>query len=583
MEIFKYNNVGSYSDFEPSCTIIGSKTNISGWIEAVREHSKIVFFDLRFIVSNLSQKNKTYTIQCLIKHNSDCFSLANTLKNGYVVYVAGELCARSPLSIKHDDELGAIELLGSDLIILNTAKIPYSLKDHVTEMTGLTYRYYDLRNQEKSKMILARSRLIEYTHQYFSRTHTYIDTPLLTKSTPEGARDFLVFSRNYPGFAYALPQSPQLFKQMLMISGISNAYYQIAKCFRDEDLRANRQPEFTQIDVEMSFVHTEQIKQVISEFFLACAKDVFNLEVQPIATMTYHDAIHKFGNDSPDLRIKDLYLHDINHIINSEDRCVAMILKKEDHDNFNNIIEKLSAQYHTLKIFGYLIIGLETVSSNVALDQTIYLLMKQEFPLSQEGDVIFFGSDPQINQYFTDLRSNLAKHFDLFRAGLWPTWITEFPMFGINPNSLEIEALHHPFTSPVLDTIEQLDDRQNLLSIKSHSYDFVVNGQEICGGSMRTINASVFKKILSILGYDDQSIEKQFDFFIHALECGTPPHGGFAFGLERLLMVLTNETNIRNVIPFPKTQTGYCLLTSSPSSVETEQMSDLHLEISSKV
>jgi aspartyl-tRNA synthetase len=515
-----------------------SSLKLAGWIKAIRNHAKVLFLDLQ---------DGTGELQCVVKlgDSSELFERVKHHKISDLVSLQGYLRARASKCVS-TGPLGHLEFTVQDIELISRPHCTLDTKASLQEHTRFTYRYLDLRNPESIKPILLRSWLIKFIHRFFDRYEfTYVDTPILTSSTPEGARDFLVLSRNYPGQVYALAQSPQMFKQMLMTAGLER-YYQLARCFRDEDLRANRQPEFTQVDLEMAWTEPEELRQIITTFITELIFEVTGVKLADIASITYQEALSKYGSDAPDLSIEGLLLH-------THDGCVSLCVEQPVEDTS---------------------VYLSLLTKGVAL-QVSQAYTEHEHALVQahqasEGATIFYS--PTLTG-MDKLRAKLAQDYQLIKPGLHPIWVVEFPMFEQTETGLT--PAHHPFTQ----YHRQGQDPSKWIA---EAYDIVINGQEVGGGSLRITDTEELKEVFKLIGYTEDYVVDNFKFFLEALDAGTPPSCGLALGLERLLMILLEEKSIRQVIAFPKSQSGQCYLTGAPLTVTTEQLRELGLKLSSE-
>ncbi|MDC1318746.1 aspartate--tRNA ligase [Candidatus Thioglobus sp.] len=570
-----------------------NKTNLNeevilcGWVNRRRDHGGVIFLDLR---------DKKGLAQIVINpETADTFKLAETIRNEFVIKVAGKVLARDSEMINKKISTGEIEVLADKIEILNASKpIPFQLDSMETsEEVRLKYRYLDLRRDEMQQRLRLRSKVTHFMRDFMDKNDFLdIETPFLTKATPEGARDYLVPSRTHEGSFFALPQSPQLFKQLLMMSGFER-YYQIVKCFRDEDLRADRQPEFTQLDVETSFMNEEEITSLMEEMVRGLFKEVGSIDLpKKFPTITYDDAISLYGVDRPDLRIP-LKLVDVNEIMkdvefkvfsgpaNSEKGRVAALkvpggatISRKQIDDYTKFVSIYGA-----KGLAYIKINDDGPSSPIIkflgddVTQQVIDLTK-----AKKGDIIFFGADKSkiVNEALGSLREKLAKDLNLFDKEWAPIWVIDFPMFDVSDDG-SLNAIHHPFTAPSVDTKTLLENPEKSLS---RAYDLVINGSEVGGGSIRIHKSEMQKTVLKLLGIEDEEAREKFGFLLDALDYGCPPHGGIAFGLDRLVMTLSKTDSIRDVIAFPKTQTAACLLTDAPSSVSKSQLKELNIKVS---
>jgi len=560
---------------------------LCGWVNRRRDHGGVIFLDLR---------DKKGLAQIVINpETADTFKLAETIRNEFVIKVAGKVLARDGEMINKKIPTGEVEVLADKIEILNASKpIPFQLDSMETsEEVRLKYRYLDLRRDEMQQRLRLRSKVTHFMRDFMDKNDFLdIETPFLTKATPEGARDYLVPSRTHEGSFFALPQSPQLFKQLLMMSGFER-YYQIVKCFRDEDLRADRQPEFTQLDVETSFMNEDEITSLMEEMVRGLFKEVGSIDLpKKFPTISYDDAIKLYGVDRPDLRIP-LKIIDVNEIMkdvefkvfsgpaNSEKGRVAALkvpggasISRKQIDDYTKFVSIYGA-----KGLAYIKINDDGPSSPIIKflgdDITQQVIDLTE---AKKGDIIFFGADKSkiVNEALGNLREKLGKDLSLFNKEWAPIWVLDFPMFDVSDDG-SLNAIHHPFTAPSVNTKTLLENPEKSLS---RAYDLVINGSEVGGGSIRIHKSDMQKTVLKLLGIGDDEAREKFGFLLDALDYGCPPHGGIAFGLDRLVMTLTKTESIRDVIAFPKTQTAACLLTDAPSSVSKSQLKELNIKVS---
>ncbi len=575
--------------------LIDQEVTVCGWVHRRRDHGGVIFIDLR---------DREGLLQVVYDPDiEDAFATAESVRNEYVLQVKGLVRFR-PEGTKNDKlATGQIEILGKELTILNAADTPPFMldvaDDEVAEDIRLKYRYIDLRREPMQKRLKMRSDIVRTLRNFLDDNGFMdIETPMLTKATPEGARDYLVPSRTHENSFFALPQSPQLFKQLLMMSGMDR-YYQIVRCFRDEDLRADRQPEFTQIDIETSFIDEEEIMSLTEYMMRGIFSQVLDVELpNPFPRMSYDEAIRRFGSDKPDMRIPmelvdiaDL-LQDIEFKVFSgpakdkKGRVAAMRLpqgcklSRKDIDGYTNFVGIYGAKglaYIKVNEVAKGVEGLQSPILKFLPDDAVMEIIKRTG--AKDGDLVFFGADKAkiVNEALGALRVKLAEDLDLMEGDWEPLWVVDFPMFEWDEGGKRWHALHHPFTSPKESDIELLESDPG--KCYSRAYDMVLNGTELGGGSMRIYREEVQKKVFKALGISDDEAEEKFGFLLDALKFGCPPHGGIAFGLDRLVMLLSGASSIRDVMAFPKTQSASCLLTQAPSAVSEIQLRELHIKL----
>ena len=565
-----------------------------GWVHRRRDHGGVIFIDLR---------DHTGLVQVVFDPDrADAFALAEQVRNEFVLRITGRVRDRPEGTVNPDMTTGEVEVLGHEIQILNRAATPpFQLDDtNVSEENRLKFRYIDIRRPEMQARLRLRARVIRQLRNALEGDgFIEVDTPMLTRATPEGARDYLVPSRNHPGEFYALPQSPQLFKQLLMMGGIDR-YYQVARCFRDEDLRADRQPEFSQLDIEMSFVDEETIMSTMESMMSTLFKDVLDVDLGSFPRMTYADAMLNYGSDKPDLRIP-LVLTELSDLVAGVDFKVFAEPAKNPKGRVaalcvpgGNVLSRKEIDVYTEFVGRYGAKGLAYIKCNdiKAGAEGLQSPIVKFFPAdvlqgiidrcgAVDGDLIFFGADKAsvVEAALGALRIEVGKRMDMVEDAWRPLWVVDFPMFEHDERENRWQALHHPFTAPSAESLEQwqaqLDEDPG--KVLSRAYDMVLNGSEVGGGSIRIHDTEMQQKALDVLGINAQEANDKFGFLLDALKYGAPPHGGIAFGLDRLVMLMAGAESIRDVMAFPKTQTASCLLTSAPSAVNDQQMKDLHL------
>ncbi|MEO2068545.1 MAG: aspartate--tRNA ligase [Desulfurobacteriaceae bacterium] len=568
---------------------IGKKVKLAGWVDSTRDHGGVVFVDLR---------DRTGIIQVVFapEISEELVEKAKKLRHEYVIAVEGKVRRRPEGTENPKLKTGEIEVYVENLKILNKSlPLPFPIEDEIKvgEEARLKYRFLDLRRKRMMDNIIFRHKLYQITRSVFNEEgFIEIETPYLTKSTPEGARDFLVPSRIYPGKFYALPQSPQLFKQILMVAGFDR-YYQIARCFRDEDLRADRQPEFTQIDFEMSFVKERDVMDIAEKLLRRLYKELLDIEIGEIPVMSYDEAMSRFGTDRPDTRF-GLELKEITDIVKScsfkvfrtvveNGGIVKAInfkgganLSRKEIDDLTKFVGVYGAK--GLAWIKVLDSGLQSPIVKFFTEGEMNKILERLE--AKVGDILFFVADKPsvVNAALSNLRLKLARMVNLIDDNkINVLWVVDFPMFEWNEEEERWEALHHPFTSPKEEDIEKLLD--NPEKVRARAYDLVLNGVEIGGGSIRIHREDVQEKVFKVIGLSEEEANERFGFLLEALKYGAPPHGGMAFGLDRLCAIMRKEESIRDVIAFPKTQRGQCLLTGAPDTVRPEQLEELKIEV----
>lgn len=573
---------------------IGQEVTLCGWVHRRRDHGGVIFLDMR---------DRDGIAQVVIDPDTEeAFALADRARSEWVLQIKGIVRARPEGTTNENMSTGKIEILGKELTILNEAETPpFPLDEYVDvgEDTRLKYRFMDLRRPEMLNKLMFRSKVTTYIRNFMDNLGFMdVETPILTRATPEGARDYLVPSRTHHGSFFALPQSPQLFKQLLMVSGFDR-YYQIAKCFRDEDLRADRQPEFTQVDVECSYIEEEELMGMMESMVGSMFKDLLNVDLGEFPRMPYAEAMSKYGSDKPDLRIP-LQIVDVADLMETVDfkvfagpaqdpkgRVAALKvtggaeLSRKQIDEYTKFVGIYGAKGLAWIKVNEIEKGAEGLQSPIVkfLGEDVALKIMDRLE-AKNGDIVFFGADKEkvVNEALGALRCKLGEDLDLYTCEWAPMWVVDFPMFEELDDG-GLTAIHHPFTAPSCSPAEL---KENPASALSRAYDMVLNGTELGGGSIRIHDGEMQKAVFSILGIDDEEAQNKFGFLLDALKFGCPPHGGLAFGLDRLIMLMTGAKSIREVIAFPKTQSATCVLTQAPGEVDNKQLRELNIKLRQK-
>ncbi|MBJ3813975.1 aspartate--tRNA ligase [Shimwellia pseudoproteus] len=573
---------------------VGQQVTLCGWVNRRRDLGSLVFIDMR---------DREGIVQVFFDPDrQDVFKFASELRNEFCIQVTGTVRARDEKNINRDMATGEVEVFATDLNIINRSEpLPIDSNHVNTEEARLKYRYLDLRRPEMAQRLKTRAKITAFVRHFMDR-HGFLDieTPMLTKATPEGARDYLVPSRVNKGKFYALPQSPQLFKQLLMMSGFDR-YYQIVKCFRDEDLRADRQPEFTQIDVETSFMTAAQVREIMEEMIRGLWMEIKGVDLGKFPVMTFAEADRRYGSDKPDLRnpmelvdiadlLKDVEFKVFSGPANDAKGRVAALrvpggaqLSRKQIDEYGKFVEIYGAKGLAYMKVNERANGLEGINSPVAKFLTAEIVEQiLSRTAAQDGDIIFFGADKGriVSDAMGALRLKLGKDLGLTDDAKWaPMWVIDFPMFEEDGEG-GLTAMHHPFTSPRDMSPEQLKAQPE--TAIANAYDMVINGYEVGGGSVRIHNNAMQQTVFEILGINEQEQREKFGFLLDALKYGTPPHAGLAFGLDRVTMLLTGTENIRDVIAFPKTTAAACLLTDAPSLANPVALNELGIAVVKK-
>ncbi|MBE1287419.1 MAG: aspartate--tRNA ligase [Alteromonadaceae bacterium] len=570
-----------------SADYIGQTVTIQGWVNKRRDLGGVIFLDMR---------DRAGIVQVVIDPDTaETFATANKVRNEYCLTLTGQVRARPDSQINNDMRTGTIEILGKEISILNASPaLPLDWNQENSEEQRLKYRYLDLRRPEMSERLVFRSKVTGFVRRFLEdNAFLDIETPILTKATPEGARDYLVPSRTHKGQFFALPQSPQLFKQLLMMSGMDR-YYQIVKCFRDEDLRADRQPEFTQIDIETTFLDADGVMHITETMIRDLFQSMLDVDLGEFPQMTYADAIRLYGSDKPDLRnpitlidvadiVKDVDFKVFSAPANDPNGRVAMLcvpggaaLSRKQIDAYTDFVGVYGAKGLAWVKVNDASAGLEGLQSPIAkfLDETAANALLER-SAAQSGDILLFGADSDrvVTEALGALRLKVGEDFDLLEGAWKPLWVVDFPMFEEFDG--QFHALHHPFTAPRGLTPEELAAQPE--TAVSNAYDMVLNGVELGGGSVRIHDQAMQSVVFDILGISKEEAEEKFGFLLEALRYGAPPHAGLAFGLDRLVMLMTGASSIRDVMAFPKTTTAACPLTQAPGEANPEQLKELSI------
>jgi len=573
-------------------SLIGEEISVCGWVHRRRDHGGVIFVDLR---------DREGLLQVVFDpDHPDIFAEAERIRSEYVLAVTGVVRERPEGTINPNMTTGQVEVLAHELVTLNDSETPpFHHDEHANEELRLRYRYLDLRRDEMLANLRLRHAVTRAMRNFLDGNgFVDVETPMLTRATPEGARDYIVPSRTHPGNFFALPQSPQIFKQLLMMSGLDR-YYQIVRCFRDEDLRADRQPEFTQLDIEMSFVDEAAVTDTMESLVRTLFSEVMDVELpSPFPRISYAEAMQRFGSDKPDLRI-DLELIEVADLMESvefkvfagpaadaEGRVAALCvpggseLSRKEIDDYTDYVGRYGA-----KGLAYIKIndassgrdGLQSPILKFLPDDAIAGIMERTG--AKDGDLIFFGADKArvVNDALGALRVQVGEDRGLVAEGWQPLWVVDFPMFEKDPHTKRWTSLHHPFTAPSVDDPDAV--RAEPGTVLSRAYDMVLNGSEIGGGSVRIHDQAMQAAVFELLGISDEEAEEKFGFLLRALQFGCPPHGGIAFGLDRMVMLMAGADSIRDVIAFPKTQTASCPLTNAPGAVSAEQLKETGIRI----
>ena len=573
-------------------TEVGQEVEVCGWVHRRRDHGGVIFLDVR---------DRSGIVQVVYDPDTeDSFATADRVRNEFVLRAKGLVRDRPDGTVNPEMATGEVEILGSQLEILNAALTPPFQLDEYSEAgedVRLKYRYMDLRRPEMQEKLKVRAQITSAIRSLLEEENFLeVETPTLSKSTPEGARDYLVPSRTYPGQFFALPQSPQIYKQLLMMSGLDR-YYQVARCYRDEDLRADRQPEFTQIDIEASFITAHDVMALTETMLKKVFQRVLNVELEGFPVLSWEEAMRDYGSDRPDLR-NPLKLKDVADLMrevdfkvfsgpaNDQDSRVVALLAPgggklsrkviDDYTKFVGVYGAKGLAYIKVNKKSDGIEGLQSPILKFIPEKTVELLLERVG--ASDGDIVFFGADKTktVNDAMGALRQKLAEDLEIIDLGFAPCWVVDFPMFSSSREGLTAE--HHPFTRPTSSVEDLLADP---ISAKAEAYDVILNGYELGGGSLRIHDQEIQQAVFKLLGMDENEVQSKFGFLLDALKFGCPPHGGIALGLDRIVMLMTDSPSIRDVIAFPKTQSASCLMMAAPGEVDEKQLKELSIRLRS--
>ena len=573
-------------------TEVGQEVEVCGWVHRRRDHGGVIFLDVR---------DRSGIVQVVYDPDTeDSFATADRVRNEFVLKAKGLVRDRPDGTVNPEMATGEVEILGSQLEILNAALTPPFQLDEYSEAgedVRLKYRYMDLRRPEMQEKLKVRAQITSAIRSVLEEENFLeVETPTLSKSTPEGARDYLVPSRTYPGQFFALPQSPQIYKQLLMMSGLDR-YYQVARCYRDEDLRADRQPEFTQIDIEASFITAHDVMALTETMLKKVFQRVLNVELEDFPVLSWEEAMRDYGSDRPDLR-NPLKLKDVADLMrevdfkvfsgpaNDQDSRVVALLAPgggklsrkviDDYTKFVGVYGAKGLAYIKVNKKSDGIEGLQSPILKFIPEKTVELLIERVG--ASDGDIVFFGADKTktVNDAMGALRQKLAEDLEIIELGFAPCWVVDFPMFSSSREGLAAE--HHPFTRPTSSVEDLLADP---ISAKAEAYDVILNGYELGGGSLRIHDQEIQQAVFKLLGMDENEVQSKFGFLLDALKFGCPPHGGIALGLDRIVMLMTDSPSIRDVIAFPKTQSASCLMMAAPGEVDEKQLKELSIRLRS--